>query len=256
MRSSRRRETPRAGMRRGNSCARRLSAEAARAEHVDDRRHPAAASTRSAPVVSGDVELVARRRVERPTPVRPYLRADAAVAQERERPPRGRAAAEIEVEPPVARAAKVQAAGSVEECRELGPSIALALRSDRGQLLADVLGRDHSTTPSSASKPSLHVDTGVAVAPDAVRRDDSMTRHDEREPVRRAEGACGTSGSGPTRERRELAVRRRSRRAGSPGAHPRARVEAVSPSRDRWPRPRKTRQHPPRAQEISESGAL
>jgi hypothetical protein len=97
------------------------------------------------------VELVARRGVERTAAVRPDLRADATVDQERERPPRGRAAAEIEVQPPVARTAEVQASCSMEERGQLGPTVALALRRDCGQFLADILRGDHSSTPSSAS---------------------------------------------------------------------------------------------------------
>ncbi len=113
-------------------------------------------------VVALDVELVPRRSVEGPAPVGPDLRADPAVAEERERAPRRGAASEIEVQRPVAGAAEVQAPGGVEQRGELGAPIALALRRDRRELLANVLGRDHSSTPSSASSRRL---TSTPVAP-------------------------------------------------------------------------------------------
>ena len=111
------------------------------------------------------------------------------------------------MERPVARAAEVEAPGGVEQRGELGPPIALALRRDRGELLADVLGGDHRTTPSSASSRRLTSTPGVAVAADAVRGDDAMARDDEREAVRGAERARGARGARATGERRELAVR-------------------------------------------------
>ena len=83
--------------------------------------------------VAGDVELVARRRVERPATVRPDLGADPAVAQQRERTTGRRAAPEVEVERPVACPAEVEASGGVEQRGELGATIALALRRDRSR---------------------------------------------------------------------------------------------------------------------------
>ena len=52
-------------------------------------------------------------------------------------------------------AAEMEAAGSVEQPGELREAVALALGGDPGELLADVLGRDHSRTPSSASSRRL-----------------------------------------------------------------------------------------------------
>ncbi len=105
--------------------------------------------------VSGDVQLVSGRRVERAATVGPDLGPDAALAEKRECTPRSRPAPEVEVERPVAGSAQVQAASRVEEGRELGATVALALRRDRRELLADVLRRDQSTTPSSASRRRL-----------------------------------------------------------------------------------------------------
>lgn len=106
-------------------------------------------------LVAVDVQLVTRRGVERPPSIRSYLRANPAVAQERERAPGRCTASEIEMQSPVASSAKMQAPGRVEESRQLGTLIALALRGDGGELLANVLGCDHRTTPSSASSRRL-----------------------------------------------------------------------------------------------------
>ncbi len=82
--------------------------------------------------VALDMKLIARRRVERATAVRADLGADPAVAQERERTPCRCAAAEVEMQPPVAGAAQMQAPGRVEQRGQLGSAIALALGRDRG----------------------------------------------------------------------------------------------------------------------------
>ena len=101
--------------------------------------------------VACDVELIPRRRIEGTATICPDLRPDPALAQERECPPRRGAAAEVEMQSPVACGTKVQAAGRVEERRELREPVARALRRDRGELFAYVLRGDHRTTPSSAS---------------------------------------------------------------------------------------------------------
>ncbi len=105
--------------------------------------------------VAGDVELEARRPVERAPPVGPDLGADPALAQECKRAAGGSTAAEIEMQRPAARAPKVQAPGGVEQGRELRSPVALALRRDRRELLANVLGRDQMETPSSARRRRL-----------------------------------------------------------------------------------------------------
>ena len=105
--------------------------------------------------VALDVELEARAAVEGPASVRADLRADAVLAEEGERPSRGRSAAEVEMEPPATVAAEVQVAGGVEERRELGAPVALTLRDDARELLSDVLRRDQRTTPSRASRRRL-----------------------------------------------------------------------------------------------------
>ena len=108
---------------------------------------------------------------------------------------------------PVAGSAQVKAPRGVEQRRELGPPVALALRRDRRELLADVLGGDHSDDPLEREQPALDVDARAAVAADAVRGDDAMARDEKREAVRRAEGACRARGTGAAGERGELAVR-------------------------------------------------
>ncbi len=105
--------------------------------------------------IAGEMELEASRSVERPAPIGPNLGADPALAQERERPARRGAAPEVEVQRPVAASAQVEAPGGVEQRRELGSPVALALRRDRRELLADVLRGDQSETPSSASSRRL-----------------------------------------------------------------------------------------------------
>jgi len=100
--------------------------------------------------VARDVQLVAGRGVERPAPVRPDLRSDAARAQQREGAPDGRSAPEVEVKPPVPRSAQMQTSRGVEERRELGEPVALSFGRDRRELVADVLGRDQRITPSRA----------------------------------------------------------------------------------------------------------
>ena len=94
--------------------------------------------------VAVDVELVARRGVERAAPVGADLRADPAVAEEGERSAGGRPAAEVEVERPVSRPAQVEASRRVEQRGQLRPAVALAL------------GRD----PPSSSRTSSDVITG------------------------------------------------------------------------------------------------
>jgi hypothetical protein len=105
--------------------------------------------------IACNVELVPGRRVERPTPVRPDLRAEAALAQKREAASSRGTAAQVEMQPPVPCRAQMQAAGRVEQRGELGSAIALPLRRDPRELLANVLGRDQRTTPSSASSRRL-----------------------------------------------------------------------------------------------------
>ena len=63
------------------------------------RQHARLAEELERPRVDVDVQLVARRAVERTTAVGADLGADAEVAQERERAPRGGRAREVEVDP-------------------------------------------------------------------------------------------------------------------------------------------------------------
>ena len=106
-------------------------------------------------LVTVDVQLVARCALERTPPVRADLGANPGGAQKGERAPRCCATPEVEMERPGSCAAQVQAARGVEEGRQLRPAIAVALRRDARELLADVLGGDHRCTPSSASRRRL-----------------------------------------------------------------------------------------------------
>ena len=101
-----------------------------------------------------DVELVAGRAVEGAPPVGPDLRADLLVAEQPEGAAGGGSAPQVEVERPAAPAVEVEAAGGVEERRELGEPVARAFRGDAGELLAHVLG-GHRRTPSSSRRRRL-----------------------------------------------------------------------------------------------------
>ncbi len=101
------------------------------------------------------VELEACRAVERAPRVRPDLGADALLAKQREGAAGGGAAPEVEVEAPLPVPAQVEIAGGVEERRELREPVAAARRRNAREFLADVLGRDQSDTPSSASSRRL-----------------------------------------------------------------------------------------------------
>ena len=86
-----------------------------------------------------DVELVARRVVECTALIGPDLRFDLEGAQECERAARDRGADEIEMDGDFSSPAQMDAAGDVEETRELGEPIAIRLRCDRGELIAEIL---------------------------------------------------------------------------------------------------------------------
>ena len=90
-------------------------------------------------LVAVDVELVARRRVEGTATIGADLRTDPAVAEEREGAPSRGTASEIEMKRPVPGSAQMEAPGRVEQRRQLRSPIALPLRRDRRELLANVL---------------------------------------------------------------------------------------------------------------------
>jgi hypothetical protein len=97
-----------------------------------------------------DVQLKPGCGVESLTSIGADLGPEPALAEQRKRPPRGGATAEVEMKPPVAAASQMEAPRRVEERRELGPPVALPLRCDRRELLPDVLRGDQSETPSRA----------------------------------------------------------------------------------------------------------
>ena len=116
------------------------------------REHAGLPEHRQRVRVDLDVELVARRLVERAAAVSADLGAHTEVAQERERASRGRGARQVEVDRDRA-AAQVPRAGGVEESRQLGLAAAAPLRRDLRQLVAQLLREraSQSTTSSSSS---------------------------------------------------------------------------------------------------------
>ena len=71
--------------------------------------------------------------------IRADLRLDLERAQERERATRNRGAREIEMQGDLAAAAQVHAPGDMEEPRELGEPVAVRIRCDLRQLVAQLL---------------------------------------------------------------------------------------------------------------------
>ena len=106
-------------------------------------------------LVAHDMELKASRVVEGAAPIRSDLGADAVLAEQGECSPRGRAAPEIEVEPPLPASTEMEVPSRVEESRDLGAAVASTDGGDARELLADVLRRDQSDTPSRASRRRL-----------------------------------------------------------------------------------------------------
>ncbi len=102
-----------------------------------------------------DVQLVARRAVECASPVRPDLALDAEVTQQRERPPGHGRRRHVEVERELAVTAEMEAAGRVEERRDLRERVAAPRGRDGRELVPHVLGERHAVAPSSASRRRL-----------------------------------------------------------------------------------------------------
>ena len=101
-----------------------------------------------------DMELVARRPVERVRDVRPHLGRDSELGEKRERTSRGGRGTEVEVEIDGPSTAEMHDARRMEERRELCEAIAALLRRNRGKLRPDVLDEGagaHRCTPSRAS---------------------------------------------------------------------------------------------------------
>src|SRR5438132_4890454 len=94
-----------------------------------------------------DVELIARRAVERLALVGTDLRLDVERAQQTERTACNGRAGEIEVDVDVAASAEVDAARDVEEPGELGEAVAVRLRRDRGELFAQIVRERQPETP-------------------------------------------------------------------------------------------------------------
>jgi len=97
-----------------------------------------------------DVQLEAGRLPEGVLLVRPDLRVDVECAEEREAAAGDGAAREIEVERHLASAAQVDAAGDVEEARQLREPVAVRLGRDRGELVPEIL-REHLRASAVAS---------------------------------------------------------------------------------------------------------
>ena len=176
------------------------------------RRRPAAASTRRASSppsrrrAAWGAFSVPRRGVEGAAPIRSYLGADPAVAKERKRAaaeaplPRSRWSAQS----PAPRRCRLQPEWKSARARRADRTRAAA---DRGKLLANVLGRDHSSTPSSASSRRLIATPVAPYPPIPWAAHDAVAGDDESERVLRADGARRPGRPRPTRERSELPVR-------------------------------------------------
>src|SRR5436190_15274049 len=90
-------------------------------------------------IVTGDVELVARRALERVLPVGADLGPDAEVAEQAERAAGNGGARHVQVDRDLPAAAEVHAAGRVEQARELSEPVAIAARRDRGELVPEIV---------------------------------------------------------------------------------------------------------------------
>jgi hypothetical protein len=86
-----------------------------------------------------DVQLIAGGTVESVLLVRPDLRFDVEGPQESERATCDRGAREIEMQRDLAATAQVHAACDVEEARELGETIAIRIRRDLRELVAQLV---------------------------------------------------------------------------------------------------------------------
>ena len=151
-------------------------------------------------VAPGDVDLVPGRPVERPARVRADLGLDPEPAEQPERPPRHGSLGNVEMDRELAVSEQVQAAGGVEETRELRQPVAVAPRLDRGELAPDLVRERHLRAPAAGA---------------CTRRRATRSR---RSPRRRRLGGRGRSagagsGSRTRRPRAAPAAGRRARRA-------------------------------------------
>ena len=171
----------------------------------DAESTPASRRTASARRVDVDVQLVARRPVERVAAVGADLRADAEVAQQRERAPRRGGAREVEVDGERRRraGARRRPRGRAPRARRAGSSAA------RGAICAS-----SSRSSSRAQATRLERQQAPLVVDAERRRSEPMppaptTRwhgHERRERAARAERPGGARGARAARERGELAV--------------------------------------------------
>ena len=205
-RASRRRAARRAGTRRGSTSGRRRASAARSSGAPDGESTPASRSDVERPLVDVDVQLVARRPVERLAAVGADLRAHAEVAQQRERAACGRRARRDRGGRRRCRpaGARRRTRGRAPRARPAGSSAAAARSAParRG-------GRRRATSRADAferEQPPLVLDAEVAVGADPVRADDAVRRDERRERAAPAERAGGARGARVAGERRELAV--------------------------------------------------
>ena len=118
----------------------------------DGESTPASRRTAERALVDVDVQLVARRPVERAAAVRADLRAHAEVAQQRERAPRGRRAREVEVHRDRRRRAGARHPTAWKSAESSASRQQRRVGRDRGELVAQVVRERH---PSSASSRRL-----------------------------------------------------------------------------------------------------
>ena len=173
-----------------------LERRARRGEHTRLAQHVERA------LVDVDVQLVARRLVERAARVRADLRAHAEVAQQREGAPGGGRAREVEVHRDRRRRAGARrpTRGRAPRARRAGSSAAPA-RSARARRAGH-----RRATPSSSSSRRLYSTPRSPQLADPVRGDDAVHGQERRELAAGAERSGRARGARVAGERRELAV--------------------------------------------------
>ena len=252
--ATRRRGTRREGRRRGSTDARRRAGRPLEQAGGRRPRTPACASVSSVSVRPLDVQLVARRAVERAATVGADLGRDAEVGEQRNARRASAEDARSRWNETAPRPRRCTAPGRVEERRDLGEPVApsRAARSPRAPR-----GRPRPAIPSSElhplerEQPALELRAGAAVAADPVRGDDAVARDHERVAVLGAERPRRARGARPARERRQLAVGDDLTPRDRPRSGQRARAAAASPSRRRARRPRTTSARPRGVRESS-----
>ena len=200
------RGAPLAGRRGGSTSGRRRGRAAARAAPSAQSSTPASRKNVERALVDRNVELEAHLLPEGVPAVGAHLARDVEAAQQAERAPRRGGAAEVDVHVDLAPPAEVLAARAVEERRELRELVALALRRDLGELVAEILGeRQVPTLPRSRI---LYHDVPRTRSRQRAESDIRPGNPRAGRPTRRAAGAPRQAHRHPRGHRRASASRR------------------------------------------------